>query len=102
SPGRPDDAAAMLRTCAAAASVDGAVCAFLEPIALYHTRDLHDEGDQAWTAPYPAPDHWAEDHVPIGRARTYGHGTDLTVVTWANGLYMSLRVASRLEAEGIR
>jgi 2-oxoisovalerate dehydrogenase E1 component len=101
SPARPDDAAAMLRTCAAAASVDGAVCAVLEPIALYHTRDLHEEGDQAWTAPYGGPEHWAEHHVPIGRARTYGDGTDLTVVSWANGLYMSLRVAARLEAEGI-
>jgi 2-oxoisovalerate dehydrogenase E1 component len=102
SPGRPDDAAAMLRTCVAAASVDGAVCAFLEPIALYHTRDLHEEGDQAWTAAYSAPERWADLHVPIGRARTYGDGGDLTIVSWANGLYMSLRVAARLEAEGIR
>ena len=45
SPARPDDAAAMLRTCVAAARVDGSVCAFLEPIALYHTRDLYEEGD---------------------------------------------------------
>ena len=37
SPARPDDAAAMLRTCVAAAPSDGAVCVFLEPIALYHT-----------------------------------------------------------------
>ena len=37
SPGRPDDAAAMLRTCLDSASVDGTVCVFLEPIALYHT-----------------------------------------------------------------
>ena len=44
-PSRPDDAAAMLRTCVAAAKVDGSVCAFLEPIALYHTRDLYEEGD---------------------------------------------------------
>jgi len=101
SPGRPDDAAAMLRTCAAAAVVDGAVCAFLEPIALYHTRDLHTEGDQGWTAPYAPPDEWADAHVPIGRARTYGDGNDLTLVSWANGLYMSLRVAARLQAEGI-
>ena len=41
----PGDAAAMLRTCVAAAKVDGSVCVFLEPIALYHTRDLHEEGD---------------------------------------------------------
>ena len=54
SPSRPDDAAAMLRTCLAAAAVDGSVCVFLEPIALYHTRDLHSDGDGGWLAPYPA------------------------------------------------
>ncbi len=101
SPALPDDAAAMLRTCAAAATVDGAVCAYLEPIALYHTRDLHTDGDDGWTAPYRPPGEWAQHHVPIGRARTHGDGRDLTIVTWANGLYMSLRVAARLAAEGI-
>jgi 2-oxoisovalerate dehydrogenase E1 component len=55
SPSRPDDAAAMLRTCVAAARVDGSVCVFLEPIALYHTRDLHTEGDGGWLAPYARP-----------------------------------------------
>ncbi|MGI5130161.1 thiamine pyrophosphate-dependent enzyme [Pseudonocardia sp. CA-107938] len=98
SPGRPDDAAAMLRTCAAAAAVDGSVCAFLEPIALYHTRDLHTDGDGEWLAPYPGP----EQHVPIGRARSYGDGLDLTIVTWANGLHLSLRAAAELAAEGVR
>jgi 2-oxoisovalerate dehydrogenase E1 component len=96
SPARPDDAAAMLRTCAAAAAVDGSVCAFLEPIALYHTRDLYSDGDGGWMAPYPT-----DEHVPIGRACTYGDGSALTIVTWANGLYMSLRVAARLARAGI-
>ena len=54
SPARPDDAAAMLRTCVAAAAIDGTVCVFLEPIALYHTRDLHEPGDGGWLAPYDA------------------------------------------------
>ena len=97
-PSRPDDAAAMLRTCVAAAKVDGTISAFLEPIALYHTRDLHTEGDNAWLAAYPPP---ADDHVPIGRARTYGTGADLTLVTFGNGLPISLRAARRLEQEGI-
>jgi len=97
SPARPDDAAAMLRTCLAAAAADGSVCVFLEPIALYHTRDLHDDGDGGWLATYPRPD----AHVPAGRARGYGDGTDLTVVTFGNGLRMSLRVARRLAARGI-
>jgi 2-oxoisovalerate dehydrogenase E1 component len=96
SPARPDDAAAMLQTCAAAAKAAGEVCVFLEPIALYHTRDLHDEGDDGWLAAYP------EAGVPIGRARTYGDGTDLTILTFGNGLRMSLRVARRLESLGIR
>jgi 2-oxoisovalerate dehydrogenase E1 component len=96
SPSRPDDAAAMLHTCAAAAKQAGVVCVFLEPIALYHTRDLHDEGDDGWLAAYP------EAGVPIGRARTYGEGKDLTILTFGNGLRMSLRVARRLDALGIR
>ena len=37
SPATGADAAAMLRTCAAAATVDGTVSVFLEPIALYHS-----------------------------------------------------------------
>ncbi len=97
SPARPDDAAAMLRTCLAAAATDGSVCVFLEPIALYHTRDLHDDGDGGWLAPYPGLD----AHVPAGQARGYGNGRDLTVVTFGNGLRMSLRVARRLAGRGI-
>jgi 2-oxoisovalerate dehydrogenase E1 component len=97
SPSRPDDAAAMLRTCLAAAAVDGSVCVFLEPIALYHTRDLHGDGDGGWLAPYPRPD----AYVPLGRARTYGEGRDLTLVTFGNGLRMSLRVGKRLAVQGI-
>ena len=95
SPSRPDDAAAMLETCVAAAKVDGSVCAFLEPIALYHTRDLYEEGDGMWLATPSA------EHVPLGSARTYGTGRDLTILTWGNGLPMSLRVARRLAPRGI-
>jgi 2-oxoisovalerate dehydrogenase E1 component len=101
SPARPDDAAAMLRTCVAAAAVDGRVCAYLEPIALYHTRDLFEAGDDEWLAPYAAPDEWLAQHVPLGAARTYGDGRDLTILTFANGLHMSLRVARRLTERGI-
>ncbi|GIH79515.1 thiamine pyrophosphate-dependent enzyme [Planobispora longispora] len=100
SPARPDDAAAMLRTCLAAARVDGSVCVFLEPIALYTTRDMFEEGDNGWLAPYVPPSRWAETHVPIGRARSYGDGRDLTIVTFGNGLRMSLRAAVKLTAEG--
>lgn len=92
-PARGSDAVQMLRTCAAAAAIDGAVCVFLEPIALYHTRDLHAPGDQLWSDPYPLE----AEPVPLGSARCYGEGGDLTIVSFANGVWMSLRVAQRLK-----
>ncbi len=99
SPARADDAAGMLRSCVSAARVDGRVCVFLEPIALYHTRDLHTDGDGGWLAQYPGG---ANGAVKIGRARTYGTGEDLTLVSFANGVPMSLRVAERLADDGVR
>jgi 2-oxoisovalerate dehydrogenase E1 component len=101
-PARPADAAPMLRSCLASAAADGSVCVFLEPIALYHTRDLYEQGDNEWLAPYGAPNTWSAAHAPIGRARTYpvGNAADLTIVTFGNGLRLSLRVAARLATEG--
>jgi 2-oxoisovalerate dehydrogenase E1 component len=102
SPARPDDAAAMLRTCIATAETAGLPCVYLEPIALYHARDLYENGDGGWLAPYLAPAQWADAHTVVGRARTYGVGGDLTIVTFGNGLRMSLRVARSLAiAHGI-
>ena len=102
-PTRPDDAAALLRTCLAAAITDGSVCAYLEPIALYHTRDLLADGDRGWLANYPAPADWAAAHAPIGRARVdvVGSGEDLTIITFGNGVRMSLRAADALAGQGI-
>ena len=40
-------------------------------------------------------------HVPVDSARSYLDGTDLTLVTWGNGLHMSLRVARRLRKRRI-
>ena len=96
SPSRPDDAAAMLTTCVAAAAVDGTVSVFLEPIARYHTQDLYESGDRQWMAELAG-----DRHVPIGSARTYGDGRDLTIITCGNGVLMSLRVAKRLTGRGI-
>ncbi len=102
-PARPCDAAPMLRTCLAAAVVDGTVSVFLEPIALYHTRDLHADGDQEWLAGYAPPARWGSVHVPIGRARMYPFGSagHLTIITFGNGVRLSLRAAARLAAEGV-
>lgn len=95
-PSRGDDAAAMLRTCVALARVSGRVVAFLEPIALYMTRDLYESGDGAWQFGYPTHD----AHVPLGEGRVYEpDARDLTIVTFGNGVPMSLRAARRLHRE---
>ena len=69
---------------------------FLEPIALYHRRDLYDEGDGRWLA----VDSGA--HAPIGQARLYeSNQPAITLITFGNGVPMSLRVARRLADIGI-
>jgi 2-oxoisovalerate dehydrogenase E1 component len=96
-PAHPDDAPAMLRSCLAAAAAHGQVSVFLEPIALYHERDLYEPGDRGWLGSY-SPGSYAA----IGSARLHGDGTDLTIVSFGNGVPMSLRVARRLTARGVR
>lgn len=99
-PSRGDDAVCMLRTAIAAARVDGAVVAFLEPIALYHEKDLYESGDGQWLCRYPPPG----ESAPVGEARVYADGAgrdrDLLIVSYANGLRLSLAAARRLRAQG--
>jgi 2-oxoisovalerate dehydrogenase E1 component len=94
-PSHPADAPELLRACVELAEREGRVCVFLEPIALYHTRDLYEPGDGLWTAPY------ARTAAP-GAVRTHGDGGDLLMVTFGNGVPMSLRAGARLAADGIR
>jgi 2-oxoisovalerate dehydrogenase E1 component len=103
-PSHPSDAPSMLRTLIASARTDGTVSVFLEPIALYHQRDLLNDGDAGWLADYASPQRWAEEHIPIGRARRWtvvGEGDDLTILTFGNGVPMSLRVAKTLAEQGV-
>jgi len=86
----------MLRTCAALARVDGRVVAFLEPIALYMVKDLHEEGDGGWSFPYPPPD----QAIPLGEPRVYHpDASDAVLITFGNGVPMALRTAKRLKDE---
>ena len=92
-PSRGDDAAMMLRTMMALAKVDGRVCAFLEPIALYMTKDLYEAGDGQWQCVYPAP----EQALVLGEERVYApEADDLVIFTFGNGVPMSLRAAREI------
>jgi len=94
-PSRGDDAATMLRTLAALAKVDGRVSIFLEPIALYMTKDLHEPGDGKWLFPYPSPD----QAMTLGEGRVYAQDADdLVIFSYGNGVPMSLRAARNIEA----
>jgi 2-oxoisovalerate dehydrogenase E1 component len=95
----------MLRTLLAAARVDGRVCVFVEPIALYHTRDLF-PGDGKWSFPLPAQG----EAIAVGEVGVYENGamveswsdtTDLVVFTYGNGVPMALRTAKKLAERGV-
>jgi 2-oxoisovalerate dehydrogenase E1 component len=93
---RGDDSACMLRTLMALAKVDGRVCAFLEPIALYMTKDLYAASDGQWQFPYPALD----QALTLGEERVYApEAKDLVIFTFGNGVPMSLRAAREIEKE---
>jgi 2-oxoisovalerate dehydrogenase E1 component len=98
-PARGDDAARMLRGAVAMAREDGLVVIFLEPIALYHERDLHTDGDGGWLTDYPPP----PGHLLPGEVGVYGaDATDLLIVSYANGLRLSLQAqAILLQEHGI-
>ena len=91
------DAVGMLRECVRLAREESRVVVFLEPIALYAARDLHDEGDGGWLSHYPAP----EESLPLGSVGIHGAGRDIAIVSFANGHYLSRQAAHRLAAEGI-
>jgi len=97
-PSRGDDAARMLRGAVAMAAEDGRVVVFLEPIALYHERDLHEPGDSGWLTDYPAP---PSVLIPgeVGVHGAVDGDADLLLVSYANGLRLSLQAARRLADE---
>jgi len=100
-PSRGDDAARMLRTCLAEAKVDGRVCVFVEPIALYPVRDLFEPGDGRWSFPLP-PQHEA---IPVGEVGAYekrGGDPRLLIITYGNGVPMCLRVQRKLSDQQVR
>ncbi len=103
-PCRGDDAARMLRGAVAGAKEHGRIVAFLEPISLFHERDLYDEGDQLWLTDYPPPSADPSDVILPGDVGVYGaQNTDVLVVSYASGLRLSLKAARAVErAHGIK
>lgn len=73
------------------------VVVIIEPIARYHSRDLLAEGDQLACQPDPGPDF----RLPRGRFRQCRAGDDLAIITYGNGVTLSLQAAEQLAADGL-
>jgi len=97
-PSNGADAAMMLREAVRLAREEQRVVVFLEPIALYPMRDLHGEGDKGWMHLYPSPD----KRIPLGQVGVSGRGTDLAIVTYGNGFYLSQQAAKMLKGKGVK
>ncbi|WP_316014037.1 thiamine pyrophosphate-dependent enzyme [Roseobacter sp. HKCCA0434] len=91
------EAAMMLRESVRLAREENRVVVFVEPIALYPMRDLMAEGDGGWMRTYPAPDR----RLPLGEVGVHGEGTDLAIVTYGNGRYLSTQAQADLAEAGI-
>lgn len=93
-PSNGPDAAQMLRTCMRLAHQDGRIVVFLEPIALYMTKDLHEPGDNGWLFEYPS----LEKTIEPGEVGIYGEG-ETVILTYANGYYLSRQAAKLLKEQ---
>ncbi len=94
-PSNGADAVGLLRECVRLARQEQRVVVFLEPIALYMTKDLHEEKDEALTLSYE--DAAARPLIPFGHIATYGQGKDLAIISYGNGAYLSRQVRKDLE-----
>lgn len=94
-PSNGADAVQMLRSCVTLARCQRRVVIFIEPIALYMTRDLLQPGDELWSAPYEIPGQGMP--IAVGEFGCHGNGTDLCIISYGNGYYLSRQAAHELE-----
>lgn len=87
------DAVKMLRTCAQLALEQQRIIVFVEPIALYMTKDLHAAGDNEWLFAYPPLD----EKITAGEVGVFGESSELAIVTYGNGYYLSRQAAKELQ-----
>ncbi len=95
------DAVEMMRECVRLAREEQRLVIFIEPIALYMTRDLHCEGDGLWTDLYRPPQQ--AQPIALGQLGQHGTGTQLCILSYGNGYYLSLQAAKiLLDEHGIQ
>ncbi|ERS88956.1 thiamine pyrophosphate-dependent enzyme [Halomonas sp. PBN3] len=96
-PSNGADAVGLLQEAVRLADEEQRVVVIIEPIALYHTRDLHAEGDGGWCFADPGPEH----RLPVGELGRWGEGRELAILTYGNGVHLARQAAATLEADGV-
>ena len=94
-PSNGSDAVKMLRTAMKHAYKNGRIVVFIEPIALYMVKDLYEPKDNKWCFKYPD----IEEEHKIGQYVIYGEGNALTIISYGNGLYLSLKAQPEIEKQ---
>jgi len=111
-PSNGADAVEMMRTSVQLAREHQRLVVFLEPIALYMTKDLHEGGDGLWTSEYVTPANALaaksldvemniENTATNLQISCYGHGTDLCIISYGNGYFLARQAEKILQAQGI-
>lgn len=96
-PSNGRDGALLMRQAVDLAAREQRVVIMLEPIALYMTRDLHQEGDGGWLHQYPDPQ---EPTPALGEPSVHGNGNDLAIISYGNGYYLSRQAEAKLTEQG--
>lgn len=111
-PSNGADAVEMMRTSVKLAREQQRLVVFLEPIALYMTKDLHENGDGLWTSKYVTPanalatnslaeENDVENETTDLQISCYGQGKDLCIISYGNGYYLARQAERILQAQGI-
>lgn len=94
-PSNPKDAGLMLAECVRLADEEQAVVVFIEPIALYMTKDLTQQGDGLFNAKYEGLDKC----ISFGEiAVEHDKESQIAIITYGNGTYLSKCAALELGA----
>jgi len=98
-PSNGEDAVNMLRSALKIAQEQQKVVVFLEPIALYMAKDLHQDNDGLWTSKYQYQS--LADHSVEQGVRVHGNGSSVCILTYGNGYYLSRKAQKILSEQGI-
>jgi 2-oxoisovalerate dehydrogenase E1 component len=93
-PSTAQDAALLLRQAVRLAYQEQRVVIFLEPIALYMTKDLYQEGDGLACQFYPE----SSKSIDLGELGIEGEeNSDTVIISYGNGMHLSRQAAQQLK-----